>query len=109
LAVLAVVDPERGVIALLDDVATALIGAGYADPFSTTPAMRLRCLFAAGRLEALGARPDRTTATTVCREHLNGMVVVGLVVTMLLETSLPIEDLSLAEARKALHEALSEG
>jgi hypothetical protein len=106
--VLIVVDPERGVIALLDDAATALVGAGYADPFSTTPAMRLRCLFAASRLEALGARPDRATATTVCLDDLNGLIVVGLVVTMLLETSPATEVLTLAEARKALHEALIE-
>lgn len=106
-AVMIVVDPERGAVALLDDVATALVGAGYADPFTTTPGMRLRCLWASGRLEAVGARPDRS-ATTVNFDELSGLIVVALVVTMLLEHNPSQQASVLVEAREALHAALLE-
>jgi hypothetical protein len=94
-------------MALLDDVTTALLGAGYSDPFDTTPAVRLRCLFAASRLEALGTRADRARAMTACLADLNGSIVVAIVVTMLLEISSPSDDLALDEARQALHDALT--
>jgi hypothetical protein len=106
-----VVDRDRGAVALLDDVVTVLVCAGYADPFSTTAAMRLRCLFAAGRLEALGARPDRAAETTTHLDDvtvLSGLIVIAIAVTILLAEDPSTDDLALDEARHALHAVLTE-
>ena len=34
------IDQDRGVLPLLDDVAAALVGAGYESPYASTPALR---------------------------------------------------------------------
>jgi hypothetical protein len=87
-------------------VVTVLVRVAYAEPFSTTAAMRLRCLFAAGRLEALGARPDRAAETTAHLDDLSGPIAIA--VTILLEEDPSTDDLALDEARHALHAVLTE-
>ncbi len=95
------IDADRGLRALLDDVAQVLLAAGCADPFTTTPALRLRCMLAGERLQDVGALPRRGR-TTASLEALPGVVIVAIAVLTLLGDDIG----ELNEARKQAQDAL---
>lgn len=101
------IDPERGVRALLDDAAIVLLTAGCADPFTTTPSLRLHCLLAGERLQAIGAWPHRgrPTAST---DNLHGVVIVAILVLALLADDPGTSSDAASEAQDALHAVLVE-
>ncbi len=98
---------DRGLRALLDDVAQVLLAAGCADPFTSGAALRLRCLLAGERLQDVGARPGsgRSTASI---DDLPGVVIVAILVVALLADDAEIWTDALSDAQDALRAVLVE-
>lgn len=100
------IDEGLGLLALLDDVAAALVDAGYQSPYASTPALRLRCIRAGECLEALGACSRRGRSPRGLR--LNATIVTALIVLLMLETDSDTDTGEVEDTRRALHAALRE-
>ncbi len=100
------IHPDRRLHPLLDDAAAVLLAAGCADPFATTPALRLRCLYAGKRLQAVGARPSRSPTESL--DDLPGAVILAILVLALLANDPEVSTDARLDAQDALRVVLVE-
>lgn len=101
------IDADRGLRALLDDTAQVLLATSRADPFTTTPALRLRCLSAGERLQDVGATPGRGRMTASL-DMLPGAVIVATLVLAVLSDDIDGSSRAREHALDALRAVLAE-